>query len=72
MEIIKHGELIKTCKNCGCEFRYTKDDVRKREFCNRQDEGILLPNYKYVDYITEYVECPDCGNKIGICTYRKY
>lgn len=34
MEIIKQGDMPKTkgkCKYCGCEFLYTRNDVRNRD-----------------------------------------
>lgn len=71
MEIINHGNLVKTCDNCGCSFKYNKDDVKQRTISEREDVGFILPHYQYIDYTTEYVCCPDCGNKIKICTYRK-
>lgn len=55
MRIIKQGrepkkEIELTCKRCGCEFAYSKEDVKFDPYDH---------NGEYC-----YVECPFCGKII--------
>jgi len=55
MNIIKHGHTPRLyyaeCKQCGCEFTFTKDDVE-------YDDG------ESTNYKTCTLQCPECGNTI--------
>ena len=58
MNIIKHGHTPRLyyaeCKECGCEFTFTKDDVE-------YDEG---SQYEPTDYKTCTLWCPECRHNI--------
>lgn len=58
MNIIKHGHTPRLyyaeCKQCGCEFTFTKDDIEYYE--GSQYES---PNYK-----TCSLRCPECRQTI--------
>lgn len=55
MNIIKHGHTPRLyyaeCKECGCEFTFTKDDVE-------YDDG------ESTNYKTCTLRCPECRNTI--------
>lgn len=58
MNIIKHGHTPRLyyaeCKECGCEFEFTKDDIE-------YDEG---SQYKTTNYKTCTLQCPECRHTI--------
>lgn len=52
--IIEHGKKPKygaKCIKCGCKFLFEDEDVYTEE---------------YRDCIFNYIDCPDCGNKMVI------
>lgn len=52
--IIKKGNQFETeCSNCGCIFKYEKEDIE----CKEEDKWGRAGYY--------YVTCPCCENMIG-------
>lgn len=64
MNIIKHGHTPRLyyteCKQCGCEFTFTKDDIE-------YDEG---SQYESPNYKTCSLRCPECKQNI-LCLWDK-
>lgn len=60
MEIIKHGNNIKirTCLNCGCEFKFSKNE-EKYTYIPSLFDGQLLESYRFIN-------CPECGQEIQV------
>lgn len=73
MKIIKHGNTQKTCKKCGCVFKYDKDDILTREAKLVVDHGFsfVFPDYVVETWIISEVKCPDCGKAIEIEAHEK-
>ena len=67
MQIIESGYTIKKCSRCECVMYYDKDDI-KTERCYIYKKRIFLPHREVYD--KEYIECPQCGNKIIIAATK--
>lgn len=55
MEILQSGNTLKVeqCEECGCIFRYVKNDITK----NIQEHLLIgMP-------LQEYVNCPECNHR---------
>lgn len=81
VEITKHGSKSVidkmyesfTCKNCGCEFRVKKADVRRDPCClNKRTEvkpstkSWAKNDYYTVSDIENWYRCPECNE---VCRY---
>lgn len=66
MTILENPNPIPThvcrCKKCSCKFEYTENDI-KRESWN-DAEGRLGGVHQFSS--TDYVNCPNCGERITI------
>ena len=60
MEIIKHGNKIKTqiCLNCGCESIFNENDKRHTYISSPFDPQ-LFDSY-------DYINCPECKKEIKV------
>ena len=57
-KIIKKGNTLKQCPECGCIFEYEASDIKY---------GTLIPPSLFSDGLDwEYVYCPQCNKKIKI------
>ena len=55
IKIIKEGtRKIAKCPNCGCEFSYEEEDIKK--------DGLLENNSVFIG--KTWVVCPQCGKEI--------
>lgn len=62
IEIVKSGKYVNghsICERCGCEFKYTKEDVKSGERTIASKTAMLTRQY-------DYVVCPECTHKIEI------
>ena len=62
IEIIKSGKYANghsICERCGCEFKYTKEDVQSgTHIIDTKNTRVTRPY--------DYVVCPECTHKIEI------
>ena len=60
MEIVKHGSSMKirTCSNCGCEFKFSKSKEKYTYMPSPFDEQ-FLESYHFIN-------CPECEQKIEV------
>lgn len=59
IRIIKPGTRTEaTCKFCGCVFSYEKEDVNT--------ENPLVKDGGFMTSLLEYVNCPQCNERIEI------
>jgi len=58
-KIIKKGNTLKQCPECGCIFEYEVSDIKRDLYI----QGGLFSPY---DLYWEYVHCPQCNKKIKI------
>ncbi len=56
--IIKKGNTLKQCPECGCIFEYETSDIKRGLYI----QGGL---FSY-DLDWEYVHCPQCNKKIKV------
>ena len=62
IEVIKSGKYVKgysICERCGCEFKYTKEDVKNGEHIRETNGSKSIRQY-------DYVVCPECTHKIEV------
>lgn len=62
IEIVKSGKYVNghsICERCGCEFKYTKEDVQRGEHVRTTSKTKVTREY-------DYVVCPECTHKIEI------
>lgn len=49
-----------SCMKCGCMFDFSEDEI-KTDFT---EENIYLINNGFRQFVTRYVTCPCCGDKV--------
>jgi uncharacterized protein with PIN domain len=58
IKIIQYGtKQVRVCNTCGCKFTFDKEDVQKEK----------VDRYNCYD---EFVECPQCKEKVALQTVR--
>ena len=65
MKILKPGN-IKTCKCCGCVFKYKSSDIRTGYKKYMISQFLLIYEYWEIRYIV----CPQCGEHIELNRHR--
>ena len=60
MKVITHGKssYTKVCEDCGCEFEYSKTDIKHKTIL------AAFQDFEYDDLY--YIDCPECGERIII------
>lgn len=62
IEVVKSGKYVNghyICERCGCEFKYTKEDVQ-------HGQHVITTRKSRVSRDYDYVVCPECTHKIEI------
>lgn len=62
IEVVKSGKYVNghsICERCGCEFKYTKEDVQ-------HGQHVITTSKSRVSRDYDYVVCPECTHKIEI------
>ena len=62
IEVVKSGKYVNghsICERCGCEFKYTKEDVQHGQHVITTSKSMVNRDY-------DYVVCPECTHKIEI------
>lgn len=64
VKILKEGTLVeKTCEKCGCLFQFDKKTDVKTEMGDQYNRFTC-------GYKREYIECPQCKEKIILSSTR--
>lgn len=60
IEVIKSGKYMSghaICERCGCEFKYTKEDILRGVNVAQTRKSKIVRQY-------DYVTCPECAHQI--------
>lgn len=62
MKIIEKGNKRVTCGRCGCIMEFDSSDIKSE--IKSYISGVIFRTFE--DWKIEYINCPQCDNKIRI------